>query len=368
MRKFLSLPVFIAAFTFANGDSVADEGSALVVFPAIENGDINGDWSMDLSDAIGLLLYLYVGGPAPVPMACGDEEPSIKNGDANGDGELDVSDGIYLMRWLFLGGPDPAPAQCGLLQGFGAAATQRPISDFLSVQGTFCIAPPAGGSCEDLGASLDPASGCCLFVPPTPNFFGWFDPASLNFASFDYAGLAAANILALSGGTIDLGTTMSGSVTERPLPDGRAEVHVRLLTRRALAWAFNFNETDCPPGNPFATCALRFGYRPVEVLAGATPALGDLLHHMVIINTAPGAPLPDLVQVGFAPAPGQEFQTHSFYSRASGALRAPFGVSEGTPGRLENTQTGLVGLVGTPQAPSFDGFPAEHIKIYAVGQ
>ncbi len=141
MRKILILSVFIAVFTFANGDSIANEESGLVVFPAIENGDINGDWSLDMSDAIGLLLYLYVGGPAPVPMACGDEAPSIKNGDANGDGELDVSDGIYFMRWLFLGGLDPAPAHCGLLQGFGGGSTQRSIAEFVANQGTFCLPP-----------------------------------------------------------------------------------------------------------------------------------------------------------------------------------------------------------------------------------
>ena len=35
----------------------------------------------------------------------------------------------------------------------------RPISDFVSAQGTFCL-PDGGG-------------GCFLFVPPVPNFAGW---------------------------------------------------------------------------------------------------------------------------------------------------------------------------------------------------
>lgn len=36
---------------------------------ATENGDINGDTSVDIGDAVALLAYLFSGGPAPVAIA-----------------------------------------------------------------------------------------------------------------------------------------------------------------------------------------------------------------------------------------------------------------------------------------------------------
>src|SRR5690349_18438636 len=72
-----------------------------------------------------------------------------------------------------------------------AQTNQRPIDDFVSTQGTFCVNNGAGG--------------CLLFVPPDPNFVGWstvLDPTKLPvvrsrpaiplFAGVDYAGVADA--------------------------------------------------------------------------------------------------------------------------------------------------------------------------------
>src|SRR5690349_23435941 len=60
--------------------------------------------------------------------------------------------------------------------------SERPYTDFLSAQGTFCSPNPFGGS------------GCYLYVPPAPNFLGFstrFAGESTGlFAAFDYAGLA----------------------------------------------------------------------------------------------------------------------------------------------------------------------------------
>ncbi|MCB2231707.1 hypothetical protein KQH82_13390 [bacterium] len=66
-------------------------------------GNVNGDGSdtVDLSDLIYLVNYLFLGGPAPL---CADEA------DVNADSNTDLSDLIYLVNYLFLGGP--APASC----------------------------------------------------------------------------------------------------------------------------------------------------------------------------------------------------------------------------------------------------------------
>ena len=93
--------------------------------------------------------------------------------------------------------------------------TIRPISHFISTQGTFCV-PDGNGGCE-------------LFVPPVANF-----PGAQRGASVDYAGLAEAYVRQASGGAISLGTSFSGRVIERRLHDGRAQV--LLFTKNALAW------------------------------------------------------------------------------------------------------------------------------------
>ena len=68
-------------------------------------GDLNGDVEVDLSDAIKLFGYLFLGDRLLCPLA----------GDANSDGELDISDGAFVLNFLFLGGrPPPGPfPRCG---------------------------------------------------------------------------------------------------------------------------------------------------------------------------------------------------------------------------------------------------------------
>jgi len=68
---------------------------------AFIRGDATGDGVIDISDVVYLLNYLFVGGPAPVPLAAGD---------ANSDGVVDASDLVYLLNYLFVGGPPP---RCG---------------------------------------------------------------------------------------------------------------------------------------------------------------------------------------------------------------------------------------------------------------
>jgi len=248
-------------------------------------------------------------------------------------------------------------AQANFAQG---GVTMRPIEDFVSAQGTFCIDDGSGG--------------CFLFVPPVANFVGW-DTAQevppqrgnvqpLRCASVDYAGLANAKIEELSGGAISFGTTVSGTITERPLADGRAEVSVLLHTRNALTWVASGGDNDTCD---YATDLLLFGHRVPDVLAGADAALGESFFQVKFINTAPGAPLPDLEQLFFAPEPGQEFPTFIFLSaQADGTLRENFGVTDGTPGRAEVTQTGL--LMTKFKGATGDAFPGERINLMVTGK
>jgi hypothetical protein len=61
-------------------------------------GDANGDGSIDLADAVYLVNYLFIGGPAPDPLWIGD---------ANCSGEVDLADAVYIVNYLFIGGPPP---------------------------------------------------------------------------------------------------------------------------------------------------------------------------------------------------------------------------------------------------------------------
>jgi len=72
-------------------------------------GDCNQDGSLDISDAICLFGYLFLGAPTELP--CGDgantDVANILLLDHNGDSDLDIADGIGVVVYLFQGGAPP---------------------------------------------------------------------------------------------------------------------------------------------------------------------------------------------------------------------------------------------------------------------
>jgi hypothetical protein len=211
-----------------------------------------------------------------------------------------------------------------------AATTQRPISDFLSTQGTFCV-----------------DAACTLFVPPTPNFVGFTDTVHDLGISFDYAGLSDQPL----GGA--LGTSFSGFVSERTVQDGSVIITVHLHTSNALVYVIPFDPTS--PANQFGENPLIFGTRVTDVQAGAAPALGDSTLEVVFTNSAPGLPIPDLEQLLFAPEPGQNLLSVTFEGTASGQF------ASGGSGKVHVIERGIFNN-GFHGAVS-DGFPAEFINF-----
>jgi hypothetical protein len=77
-------------------DAAAGAGTgSLIIF----RGDCSPDLRVDISDALRVLSFLFISpGPPPCLEAC----------DADGNGTLNITDGIALLSYLFLGGPAPA--------------------------------------------------------------------------------------------------------------------------------------------------------------------------------------------------------------------------------------------------------------------
>ncbi len=223
-----------------------------------------------------------------------------------------------------------------------ASAGHRALSDFTSQQGAWCAAFNDEGL--DCAASH---YGVCTADEFTFTFqLFWTDPKNGFTALIDTLGDLDAE---------DSGAIVDGSVSESARPDGLAEVKVVLHSSNVQTRAFDADF------NPL------FGYSA----RSGVPTRGDALAQIKFSNTAPGAPLPDTSQIFFCPAPGQTMETFSIRAQASGPLREAFGVPEGSPGRLEVTQTGLIGtsaLVNPHSRLAVDAFPAEHVIIRATGK
>jgi hypothetical protein len=92
----------------SDGDGIGDAcETACTCMP----GDANGDASIDISDAVWLIAFIFAGGSAPTPYA-------VCSGDANCDCAVDISDVVYLISYIFSGGSVPCncatwSAACG---------------------------------------------------------------------------------------------------------------------------------------------------------------------------------------------------------------------------------------------------------------
>ncbi len=64
-------------------------------------GDCNGDGSVNVSDAVGIINYVFVNGAEPDPY---------ESGDVNCDAVVNVSDAVYIINYVFVSGS--APCEC----------------------------------------------------------------------------------------------------------------------------------------------------------------------------------------------------------------------------------------------------------------
>ncbi|MBI4601057.1 MAG: protein kinase [Planctomycetes bacterium] len=81
-------------------------------------GDCNQDRKLDISDAVCVLGFLFLGGPERLP--CGDgaaiDAANVSLADWQPDGKVDLSDAVGLLQFLFSGGPPhPLGSECAAI-------------------------------------------------------------------------------------------------------------------------------------------------------------------------------------------------------------------------------------------------------------
>ena len=105
---------------------------------------------------------------------------------------------------------------------------------------------------------------------------------------------------------------MTGTVKERTVAAGSAEITIQLSSSKALV----FSVAGCD----LASGPLEFGRRAQEVLIGATPSLADAIFYARYIVPVSG-PLQDLVQIVFFAIPGEAIAETRLKARFQGQLR-----------------------------------------------
>ena len=72
--------------------------NAHITYIASNCGDFDGSGSINISDIVYVIRYIFSGGVAPI---------DIHGGDVNCDGSCDISDIVYVLAYIFSGGPAP---------------------------------------------------------------------------------------------------------------------------------------------------------------------------------------------------------------------------------------------------------------------
>ena len=226
------------------------------------------------------------------------------------------------------------------------ATIQRPFSDYRNSQAGYFFFWIANG----------PGSSSVL-----PNC-----TSQGNYAAgyVDYLGFENDRIIA--DGFPSLGTTVTGTVTQSDNGDGTSTVKVNFDTTNAIATANCENLGSFT--NPETQEPLDLGYTRDEIEAGSQPALATSHFSVVftIQGTGPAAPIPnfDFSFVPNCPAPAPCLQSIKFQATATGSLRQPFGVADGTPGTMSIAQTNTNHTTGRAGRPGpFAGLTAAAVIV-----
>ncbi|HVR76441.1 MAG TPA: LamG-like jellyroll fold domain-containing protein, partial [Planctomycetota bacterium] len=90
----------VRAYSYALSREEVEELAGKASLPRFHRGDADDNGSLQLTDAVAILGYLFLGSSAP---GC------LETADADDDGSVSLTDAIRILGYLFLGGPPPAP-------------------------------------------------------------------------------------------------------------------------------------------------------------------------------------------------------------------------------------------------------------------
>jgi len=65
-------------------------------------GDANNDKIVNVSDAVYIINFVFIGGAPPIPY---------ESGNVNCDGSVNVSDAVYIINYVFVGGNEPCDCE-----------------------------------------------------------------------------------------------------------------------------------------------------------------------------------------------------------------------------------------------------------------
>ncbi|MBD3219410.1 MAG: hypothetical protein GF310_14145 [candidate division Zixibacteria bacterium] len=89
-------------FEVVSSDPYDAEASCQFDVTVTENpglcGDANSDGNVNVSDAVHIINYIFIGGDPPDPM---------DNGNVNCDGSVNISDAVWIINYVFIGGAEP---------------------------------------------------------------------------------------------------------------------------------------------------------------------------------------------------------------------------------------------------------------------
>jgi hypothetical protein len=86
-----------SACSWSNAEVV--DTQTFLAHTELQRGDLNFDGSVDISDLIYFVNYLFSGGPAPQPVE--------QSADFNCSGDDDIADLVAMVTYMFQGGPPP---------------------------------------------------------------------------------------------------------------------------------------------------------------------------------------------------------------------------------------------------------------------
>jgi hypothetical protein len=82
----------------ASDGELSDDEFITITIESYVCADANSDGTVNVSDAVWIINYVFVGGDPPDPLA---------SGDANCDDTVNVSDAVYIINYVFVGGSPP---------------------------------------------------------------------------------------------------------------------------------------------------------------------------------------------------------------------------------------------------------------------